>query len=182
MSENTQVTNKTMLYLLGVVVVLLIVIVALVVVRGQGTQQVAAPTATNSTGTAPAGSSMPGVKPSASADFDVKTATKVPSGTDPKAYVSNYYQAILDKKWETAFKMQPAASQAGGTAKDFEQTQTGYGMKSFKVADSKVEGDTATVIVAQDLGANGTWTVTWTFVKNGADWVVKSRQVAMGGQ
>jgi hypothetical protein len=179
MSEKTQDTNRTMLYLLGVVVVLLVVIVALVVVRAQGTNQTAAVPPTTSA-EAPANSAMPGVKPSTSADFDVKTATKVPSGTEPKAYVTTYYQSILDKKWDVAFKMQPAASQAGGTAKDFEQTQTGYGMKSFKIGSATVSGDTATVVAQQDLGTNGQWTVTWSFVKNGADWVVKSRAVAMG--
>lgn len=178
MSEQTQGTNRTMLYLLGVVVVLLVVIVALVVVKGQGTnQQVVAPTtgAASSTSSATA---LPGVN--SSAGFDIKTATKVPSGVEPKAYVTTYYQAILNKKWDVAFKMQPAASQAGGTAADFGATQTGYGMKSFKISSATAAGDTATVVVQQDLGTNGIWSVTWTFLKDGSGWVVKSRAVAMG--
>jgi hypothetical protein len=180
MSENTQDRNRTMLYLLGVVVVLLVVIVALVVVRAQSANQpVVANNATTAPGS-PSTSAMPGVKPSADANFDVKTATKVPSGVEPKAYVTNYYQAILDKQWDRAFKMQPAASQAGGTAKDFEQTQTSYGMKSFKIASATVSGDTATVVAQQDLGTNGKWSATWTLVKSGIGWVVKSRAVAMG--
>jgi hypothetical protein len=182
MSEKTQDTNRTMLYLLGVVVVLLVVIVALVVVNGQNASQ-PTPTGTPAVSTAATGTqSMPGVKPSTSAPFDPKTATKVAAGVEPKAYVTKYYQSILDKKWDIAFKMQPSASQVGGTAQDFGATQTGYGMTSFKIASATTEGDTATVVAQQDLGANGTWTATWTFVKSGTDWYVKSRQVAMGGQ
>jgi len=178
MSEKTQGTNRTMLYLLGVVVVLLVVIIALVVVKAQGTnQQVVAPTTGTASSTTSA-TSLPGVNSSAA--FDINTATKVPSGVEPKAYVTTYYQAILDKKWDVAFKMQPAASQAGGTAADFGATQTGYGYKSFKVSSATAAGDTATVVVQADLGTNGTWTTTWTFVKNAKDWVVKSRAVAMG--
>jgi hypothetical protein len=180
MSQNPSDNNRTLLYLLGVVVVLLVVIVALVFTRTQtpGTNVTSAASPTQA---APqSGTQMPGVAPSTGA-FDVKTATKVPSGTDPKVYVTTYYQSILDKKWETAFKMQPAASQANGTAKDFEQTQISYGMKSFKVLSSTAQGDTAVVTVQQDLGTNGVWGATWTFVKNGSDWVVKERKVSMGG-
>lgn len=183
MSENTQDTNRTMLYLLGVVVILLVVIVALVIVKAQGNNTAAiTPNTTTGAANAPSTTSMPGVSPSAGSQFDAKTATKVPASVDPKAYAEQYYQAILDKQWDKAFKMQPAASQAGGTAKDFEQTQVSYGMKSFKVVSSTASGDVATVVVQQDLGTNGKWTATWTFQKISGTWYVKSRQVAMGAQ
>lgn len=179
MSQNQQDTNRLLMYGLGAVVILLLVIVALVFARAQsGTQAVVPSTGTGATATTPGGTSMPGVAPSAGA-FDAKTATKVPAGTDPKAFVSKYYQAILDKKWDVAFKMQPAASQANGSVADFQATQTQYGMKSFKVTDSKASGDTAEVTVEQDLGTNGKWGATWSFVKSGADWVVKERKVVM---
>lgn len=180
MSEYKQDTNRTMLYLLGVVVVLLVAIVALVVVKAQNNNATVVTPNASTVQNAPSTTSMPGVSSSAGSDFDAKTATKVPANVDPKAYVSTYYQAILDKQWDKAFKMQPAASQAGGTAKDFEQTQLGYGMKSFKIGSATVAGDTATVVAQQDLGANGKWTVTWTFAKVSGAWYVKSRQVAMG--
>jgi hypothetical protein len=163
------------MYLLGAIVLLLIVLVAVVYARQP------APVASNPGEPAVAATStaMPGVNSSAGA-FDKATATKVPSGQDPKAFVSAYYKAILDKKYDVAFKMQPAASQQGGTVQDFQGTQQMYGMKSFKIKDSQVQGEEATVQVEQDLGTNGTWGATWTFVKDGNTWLVKERQVQMG--
>jgi hypothetical protein len=76
--------------------------------------------------------------------------------------------------------MQPAASQQGGTVQDFQGTQQMYGMKAFKVTNDQVQGDEATVQVEQDLGTNGTWGATWTFVRDGSTWLVKERQVQMG--
>jgi hypothetical protein len=179
MSDKTQDTNRTMLYLLGVVVVLLVVIVALVVVNGQTASQ---QTATN----LPAGStaatgtqSMPGINPSGG-EFDAKTASKVTAGVEPKAYVTTYYQSILDKKWDVAFQMQPAASKAGGDAKGFGETQTSYGWTSFTIGSATTTGDTATVVVNAVLTTTPKMSITWTFKKVGADWYVVSRQVAMG--
>jgi len=176
MSEKQSSTNKTVMYLLGAIVLLLIVLVAVVYARQQP-----APVASNpgETSVAATSTSMPGVKPSAGA-FDKATATKVPAGEEPKAFVTAYYQAILDKKYDVAFKMQPAASQQGGTVQDFQGTQQMYGMKAFKVTDSSVQGQDAIVQVEQDLGTNGTWGATWTFVKDGSTWLVKERAVQMG--
>jgi hypothetical protein len=176
--EPAPAQNKTVVYLLGVIVVLLVALVAIFfVTRGSTPSTTAvAPEVTAPETTATA---MPGIKPSTGADFDAATGTKVPAGTTPDAYVKLYYQSILDKKWDAAFKMQPAASQVGGSVQDFQSTQTGYGMTAFKVVTSSSQGDTATVEVEQDLGANGTWGALWTFVKYKSDWVVKSRQVQM---
>ena len=174
--------NKTTIYLLSVVAVLLVVIVAIVIVTQQSktvtqaadtTDQGTSATATGSTG------AMPGVGQSTGAAFDPATATKVPASEKPDAYVKRYYESILGKKWDVAFKMQPAASQAGGSVSDFEQTQTGYGMTAFKVITSNEQGDAATVEVEQDLGANGMWGVVWSFVKYQNGWVVQSRKVQM---
>jgi hypothetical protein len=175
MSDSSPSKDRTVVYLLGVVAVLLVVIVGIIIVRSQ---PAAAPAAATATTEAPTSNQMPGIAPSAGA-FDAKTATKVPSGVQPADYVKSYYQAILDKNWEKAFKMQPAASQANGTVADFQSTQTGYGMQSFKVASSSVKGDTAVVTVEQNLGANGNWAAQWTFVKSGNGWVVKERAVSM---
>lgn len=171
--------NKTVIYLLGVIVILLVALVAIfVVTRGSTPATTAAVPDTSGSSTATA-TSMPGIKPSTGVDFDPATGTKVPAGTTPDAYAKLYYQSILDKKWDAAFKMQPAASQVGGSVQDFQSTQTGYGMQSFKIVTSSVQGDTATVDVEQNLGSNGNWGALWTFVKYKGDWVVKSRQVQM---
>lgn len=175
MSETQSNTNRTVMYLLGAIVLLLIVLVAVVYARQP------APVASNPGEPAVAATStaMPGLNPS-TGDFDKATATKVPSSQDPKAFVSVYYQAILDKKYDEAFKMQPAKSQTGQTVEGFQGTQQLYGMTSFKIVSSQVQGSEATVKVEQDLGANGTFSSTWTFVKDGNTWLVKARAVQMG--
>jgi hypothetical protein len=171
--------NKTVIYLLGGIAVLLVVLLGVLYFRGAGSTtlpEAPAPQASTDT-SAPA--SMPGVAPSTGTDFDPAKATKVPADSTPEAFVKLYYQSILDKKWDVAFTMQPAASQQGGSVEDFKATQTGYGLQSFKVLSAKVQGDAATVDVEQNLGQNGTWGVIWSFEKFEGGWVVKSRQVQM---
>lgn len=182
MAQNKADQQRTIMILLGVVVVLLVAIVGIVIYNGQAkTPAVASTTgatATTQTGTGAATTAQPGMAPSTAAPFDAKTATKVPSGTTPEQYVSAYYQNILDKKFDAAFKMQPASSQQG-TVADFQQTQLGYGMTSFKVVTANVAGDTATVDIEQNLGSNGLWGALWTLKKVGNDWYVESRKISM---
>jgi hypothetical protein len=180
MAENN--TNKIVMYLSIVVVVLLVAFVAVVIVVSGGSKTASVP-ATGTTGTAAVATtstSQPGMASSAAA-FDPTTATKVPSSSDPAKFVSTYYQSILDKKWDVAFKMQPAASQVGQTVAAFQQTQEQmYGMTSFKIFSSSVGDTTATVTVQQELGTNGTWTAIWSFVKDKGTWLVQARKVNMG--
>jgi hypothetical protein len=171
--------NKTVVYLLGGIAVLLVVLLAVLYFRGQGSTTLpdAAAPGTSAETSVPA--AMPGVAPSTGGEFDPATATKVPEGTTPEAFVKLYYQSIIDKKWDVAFKMQPAASQKGGSVEEFQATQTGYGLTAFKILSATAQGDVATIDVEQNLGANGTWGVIWTFVKFEGAWVVKSRKVQM---
>lgn len=99
------------------------------------------------------------------------------AGQTPGAYVTAYYQAILDKQWQKAFDMQPAASKQGSTVDAFQQTQeTMYGMVSFSIFSDSVNGGTATVVAVQELGGNGTWNTTWTFVQSSdGTWLVQGR-------
>jgi hypothetical protein len=108
------------------------------------------------------------------------TAGNTPS--NPKKFVTSYYQAILDKKWDVAFKMQPAKSQVGQSVEAFQQTQEQmYGMTSFEIASSQIGSTEATVVVAQTLREpNGVWTAVWTFVNDKGTWLVQARKVNMG--
>lgn len=176
MAENN--TNRTVMLLAGAVVVLLIAFVAVVVLNnGGGTPVATAPTGTSATPTTTS-TSNPGMASSATS-FDPATATKVAAKDTPKTFVSAYYQAILDKKYDVAFKLQPAASQSG-TVADFQSTQEMYGMTAFSIFADTTGSTDATVVVRQDLGTNGIWNATWTFVKDGGSWLVKARKVGMG--
>jgi len=173
-------SNRLVMYLAGAVVVLLVAFVAVVVIMSGNKNTTQTPVATTPS-TTTSGTSQGGMSPSTSG-FDPATATKLPAGTDPKAYASQYYQAILDKKWDVAFKMQPAKSQAGQSVEAFQQTQEQmYGMTKFEVASSDIGSTEATVVVAQTLkDPNGVWTAIWTFVKADGTWLVKARAVNMG--
>jgi hypothetical protein len=184
MADQPNNQNRIVMILAATVVVLFIAFVA-VVVLNSGNKTASTTATTDTTGasaTAPAttGTSTANTGMSSSATFDPKTATKVPAGTTPADFVSKYYQSILDKKWDVAFKMQPAASQQGADVAGFQQTQTMYGMTKFSVFDTQVGSTEATVVISQDLGTNGTWNATWQFVKSGGSWLVKARKVGMG--
>ena len=176
MSDAPSTSNRTVPILLGVIAVLLVVLILVLAGVFKGSS------GSSSANTAASGASTstanPGVGSSGGA-FDPATATKVPAGQQPEAFVKAYYQAILDKKWDVAFKMQPAASQQG-TVQDFQQTEQMYGLKSFGIVSAVSEGATATVVVRQDLGKNGVFGAQWTFVKPGSQWLVKQRDIAIG--
>ncbi|HEY5275224.1 MAG TPA: hypothetical protein VIK38_01590 [Coriobacteriia bacterium] len=53
-------------------------------------------------------------------------------------------------------------------------------MKKFSIFSDATNGTDATVVAVQDLGDNGIWNATWTFVEDGGVWLVKSRAAAMG--
>lgn len=171
--------NRLVMILAATVVVLFIAFIAVVVLNsGSAGTNTAANTPTTGTSSTSTATSNPGVGSSAG-EFDPTSATEVPDGDTPDKFVSDYYQAIIDKKWDVAFKMQPAASQTG-SVEDFKATQEMYGMTSFKVAKKDIGDKAATVVVEQDLGQNGTWNATWTFQKSDGKWLVETRKVGMG--
>jgi hypothetical protein len=178
MAENN--TNRTVMILAGAVVVLLVVFVGVVMLTLNGnTGAQTAQTPGTGAGVPTTGTSMPGIAPSS--EFATATATKVPAKQTPGDYVKTYYQAIIDKKWDVAYKMQPAASQTGG-AESFGATQESYGIIGFSVFSDNTGADAATVVVRLDLGAtNGIWNSTWNFVKVDGNWLVQGRsKIGMG--
>jgi hypothetical protein len=178
MAESNQ--NRTVMILAAAVVILLIAFVAVVVLNSGSGAQTAGTGSTTTSGTvATTATSNPGVASSTSTEFDPATATKVDAKFTPKTFVSAYYQAIIDKKFDVAFVMQPKASQSGSVA-DFQSTQTMYGMKAFTIFSDVTGSTDATITIRQDLGTNGIWNATWTFVKTDGSWLVKARKVGMG--
>jgi hypothetical protein len=173
MAENN--TNRTVMMLAGAVVVLLVVFVGVVVLSLNGGSKPATP------GTTPGGSEVTTTGVGSSATFDPATATKVPADQTPKAYVTAYYQAILDKQWQKAFDMQPAASKVGKTVAAFQQTQEQmYGMTAFSIFSDTPTATEDVVVVRQELGTNGIWNTVWTFTKVNGAWLIKGRVVATG--
>lgn len=182
MSEKTQNSQQTLIIGLVVIAALLAAIVGVLIyqqstaipaptVQDQG--QVGQPT--GSGGGTTAGGTTSG--DSGQAAFDPKAATKVPKGTEPEAFVAEYYAASDKGDWQTAFEKLPNDKKAGNSPDQLKQQVTGYGIKSSKVTGSQVQGDKATVTAEQVTAQYGTFVNTWTFVKKDGVWLVESKAV-----
>jgi len=189
MADQTSNSNQTTMYILvGVIVLLVAVVGYMFYVRSQPTTpaDTAAATAGATTGAttggttgATTGQQAATVDPNA--PVDTKTATKV-SGTDPKAFVTKYYDSVLKKDWATAYQMLPYSVKSQQDQNAWGQTTAGYGISNFKVTSSQVNGDKATVVVSMDTASYGTFSNQWTFQKVGGQWYVVNKKTAMGGQ
>jgi hypothetical protein len=192
--------QQTMMYILiGVVVVLIAVVGFMFYQNSQpkgdatvvGLQQGAAPTQPGApangapagmgqgTATAPGGAAAPGAA-TAATPVDPKTSTKVL--TTPKDWVTAYYAAAVKSDWATAYKMLPAALRTQSTEQQFGDTQKGYGIKGFKVTDSQVQGNKATVTATLETASYGNFSNQWSFEKVGDAWYVAGKKTMMGGQ
>ena len=134
---------------------------------------------TATAGGAPAGSPMGGAAaaPQAPANFDPKSATKVPAGSDPKKFVDEYYAAVMKKDYATAFKHLPADKQTGSNPDALKQQIEGYGITGYEITGASQQGDQYSVAADQKTSSYGTFSNTWVFVKNGNVWVLQSKAV-----
>ena len=186
--------QQTMMYILIGVVVVLIAVVGFMfyqnsqpktasIQQGAATQGAVPPQGTaaqpGSSAQAPAGMGQAPAA-TAAAPVDPKASTKVT--TTPKDWVTAYYAAAVKSDWATAYKMLPAALRTQSTEQQFGETQKGYGIKGFKVTDSQVQGNKATVTATLETASYGNFSNQWSFEKVGSDWYVAGKKTMMGGQ
>ncbi len=189
MSEQTQSNNsQTIVIALVVVAVLLAALVGVLVYQqsqaaklatlGAVTpDQGATPQAPAGMGGAPAG--MGGATGAEAGPFDAKTATKVPAGTTPEAFLKAYHAAVVAGKYDEAYKMLPLDKQKSyGDANSYASQVKGYGITGFKLSKVTESGDSATAVGLMENPAMPI-TYTWKFKKVGDTWYVESR--TMGG-
>ena len=111
--------------------------------------------------------------------FDAKTATKVPAGTTPEAFLKAYHAAVVAGKYDEAYKMLPLDKQKSyGDANSYASQVKGYGITGYKLSKVTESGDSATAVGTQENPAMPI-TYTWNFKKVGDTWYVESR--TMGG-
>jgi hypothetical protein len=188
MSDQVKNNQQTVVIALVVIAALLVAIVGVLVVQGQSAN---IPAISNNQGAPaggdPAAGGMPGGAPGGmpgggvpSVEFDPATATKVPAGVEPEAFIRDYYAACSEKKYEDAFTMLPLATQQYyGDAAQFEATLESYGISGFEVKSAS-GSDTEVQVVGVQQAQGMSFAYTWTLVKEGDDWFVKSRE--MGGE
>lgn len=115
----------------------------------------------------------------APAEFDAKTATKVPAGVTPEQFVKTYHEDIQAGKYADAYKMLPIDKQQSyGDAAAYEAQVKAYGITSYELGKPVESGDTA-AIAATQVTPQMPITYTWNFKKVGDTWYVASR--VMGG-
>ncbi|MDZ4168433.1 MAG: hypothetical protein U1E26_02090 [Coriobacteriia bacterium] len=189
MTEQTQSSNQQTIVIGLVVIAALLAVIVGVLVYQQTQNAIPAPTVQSApTGAAgdAAGQQMPPTGmggaamggSAAPAEFDPKTATAVPEGTEPEAFVEGYYKACEDGDWTGAFDALPVDKKAGNSPDALKEQVSGYGIKGFKITGATTEGDKSIVKVEQVTGQYGTFENTWTFVKGDKGvWLVESKAV-----
>jgi hypothetical protein len=182
MSENSRgLTNN---------VIIALVVVAVLLVGGLGyliwnnSQKLPAPTLTGTTSnsassaTTSTGSGATGSTSLVPAEFDEKSATKLPAGTTPEKWVDEYYAAADKGDWQTAFDHLPTLKQKDYVSADgLKQQVSGYGVVGYKITSATEQGDQAKVTVDQQTSQYGTFENTWVFEKSGSTWVVAGKAV-----
>jgi hypothetical protein len=193
MSEQTQNSQQTLIIALIVIAVLLAAAVGVLIWRQSNqaipqpsaglpsqqsiTGQPAAPQGMGSGTTAPQGMGGSQAAPVSPAEVDPKSATAVPEGTEPEAFVKSYYENCDKGDWEAAFAALPADKKAGNSPDALKEQVSGYGVKGYAITDASVQGDQATIKVDQETASYGTFENTWVFVKKDGSWFVASKAV-----
>ncbi|MDO8846927.1 MAG: hypothetical protein Q7W51_00865 [Coriobacteriia bacterium] len=171
-TQTTASPNRNIVILLVVIIVLLAAAVAYFVFADGGT---GTGTTTDTTTGDTSGSMTTTGTMSQDVAFDAATATVVEEGVTPEQHVTAYFDAVLAGDYTTAFKMLPTSKQAEyGDEAAFASQLTGYGITSFTI-DSTVENGEETEVTATAAMPGGNFSYLWTFVKDGDNWLVKSR-------
>lgn len=137
---------------------------------GQAAQPGAAAPQTGGQLTAPSAAAPQSSAPVSSKD----PATIVPATMTLDQFCEKYYKAWIAKDWKTAYDLQSYANKGQGDATSFGQQREGYGLVGYKVGTPAINGNVANVPVTMNLGTNGTWMATWTFIKNDkGQWTVQ---------
>jgi hypothetical protein len=166
--------SKVVIVLVAVVVVLVGVIVGLVVLNKPAAPSAPAGGTAATGGTTPGGTGgMPGSTP-ADVPFDPKTATKVAAGKTPEDHVKTYFDAVVKGDYATAYDLLPADKRAAQDEAAFAEQLKGYGITSFAIDDVTEKGSETQVLATASM-AGGSFQYLWTFVKDGNDWLLKSR-------
>lgn len=107
-------------------------------------------------------------------------ATVVPDGMDFKQYCEKYYSAWKAADWQTAYDLQPLNKKEKSDVNGTAQQLQGYGMVGYTIGESQIDENIGTLSVNLDLGENGIWKTSWTFVKNDkGQWTVQDSVTGM---
>jgi hypothetical protein len=110
---------------------------------------------------------------------DLRTAPIVSSGTSVRDYVDTYYRQVRAKRWKRAARMLPKGA-PGSSRMSYKEGMRGYEVTSYRIVSAVAAGDRGAAFVVT-TGANGTWHVTWDFVRRGSTLVLRTLTYARPG-
>jgi len=173
--------KKQQQLIIGLIIVaaLLVAVILVLVLNKPQSSSTTGGTSTETTSTAAGNATSAGTGTSSdTSTFDASNATKVPAGQTPEQFVEGYYKAIVKSDFEAAYAFLPQAKKEGQSKADFATQIKSYGITSYKMGASSTSGDTMTINADEITAGYGSFTTIWTFVKQGSNWLLKSKAVA----
>lgn len=179
--EVPQGMNRNVIIALVVVAALLAAVVGVLIWQSTKSDD-AATTPAGTTDTGSGTGNGTGTGTGSTVPFDPATATKVPAGTEPAAFVTAYYKACAAGDFANAWKMLPTSTKKDKYADSvdgYTQQLKGYGdLSNYTVAQPKENGEEVVVTGTQTIQGMP-FAYDWTFVKgDDGNWLVKSREQA----
>lgn len=97
--------------------------------------------------------------------------TVVPKDKTIEQYVTDYFNAYKEGRYEDAYKLQPAENKAKQSLEEFTNLRKGFPITSFTLMPTKTVGNQATIDVEYSIGQYGTWVSSWLFEKKNGQWI-----------
>jgi len=103
--------------------------------------------------------------------------TKLPRGMQPRAALRTYLRDIQRQRYRAAYSLLPRAKQkAYGSAAEFASEVSLYGFGNFRMGPSVTRGSEVVIVSQQSTPAMDI-NYTWTYVRIGGSWFVRSRVI-----
>ncbi len=106
--------------------------------------------------------------------------TIVADGKTPEDHVKEYFDAYKEGRYEDAFELQPAENKVKQPKDEFVPLRKSMPISDYKVQPTREEGSSKMIDVSYDLGQMGSWISSWTFEKQGDDWIAVRYVASMG--
>lgn len=97
--------------------------------------------------------------------------TVVPKDKTIEQYVTDYFNAYKEGRYEDAYNLQPAENKAKQSLEQFVSLRKGFPISSFTLLPTKTVGNQATIDVEYSIGQYGTWVSSWVFEKKNNQWI-----------
>jgi hypothetical protein len=92
--------------------------------------------------------------------------------------VQQYYNALANKDYKTAYDLQPASNKTDDL-KTFQANIESYQQTNIKVGTPQISGTTGTVTVGMTVMGQSGWSKVWTFAQKDGKWYLISAKAGM---